>query len=224
MNRCFIRSPRAEEWPRITELLVNSFPNAVVSQFGLNFAARYYRYLAEGPDGCILAAFDRVGTLAGVVIGTVDRKRARRLPFGFILRLLVAANYRLLSRDFLLWLANSHRTETKTAVASSRPQAELLEIVVDSRFREQQLASRLLDRIETFFREKGLHQSYIIHTEKTNHAANSFYEKVGARFAGTNLFHGKQINEWHKDLAVAEFPPSKSSSAINFAPLIMPAE
>lgn len=216
MNRCFIRSPRAKDWPQISKLLVASFPNALVSQFGLNFATLYYRHLAEGPCARILGAFDRAGELAGVVIGTVDRKRTRQLPFALILRLLLAANYRLFSRSFFLWLANSQRTETKTAaVATAGPQAELLAIAVDSRFRGQEVASRLLSRIEAFFRGKNLPQPYVILTEKTNHAANSFYEKTGARFIGTNLHHGREINVWHKDPAeaVSSAPPERESIA-----------
>lgn len=217
MERCLIRSPVEKDWEQIIKLLVTSFPNAFVSQFGLDFAALYYRHLANDPDTCVLAAFDRTGELAGVVIGTVDRQRARLLPFSFILRLVVAANYRLLSRSFLLWLANSQRTETKVAdTANARPQAELMAIAVDPRFRGQEVAFQLLNRIEAFFRLKNLQQPYVILTEKTNQAANSFYKKIGACFAGTNLHHGREINVWHKDLAevVSSSPPEEVSPAI----------
>ncbi len=73
-------------------------------------------------------------------------------------------------------------------------------IAIDPRFRGQHLAAKLLDQLEIFFRNSGLNKPYIIHTEKSNHAANTFYEQIGARFVGTYFFHNKQINEWHKNI------------------------
>jgi ribosomal protein S18 acetylase RimI-like enzyme len=202
MKQCELRAPVTGDWPRIAELLADSIPNALVSRLGRRFGAFYYRHLAEKPDAFSLAAFDGAGTLAGVIIGTLDRQRSRRLPFGLKLRLIAAAHFRLLSPGFLRWLTKSRRTATRPETAvDARPQAELLAIAVDSRFRGEQLASRLLNRMEAFFRESGLRQPYLILTEKTNRAANRFYKKTGARLACRNLYHGRQINEWHKTLA-----------------------
>lgn len=201
MNQCVLRSPAPGDWRRIAELLADAIPNALASHFGWRFGARYYRHLAESPGACSFAAFDANGTLAGVVIGTLDRQCSRQLPLELKLQLLVDAHYRALTPGFLRWLANSRRTAIRSkSAAGVRPQGELLVIAVDPRFRGQQLSSRLLERLETFFLENGLRQTYLVLTEKTNHAANRFYAQTGAILAGTNLYHGRQINEWHKTL------------------------
>lgn len=199
MNQCSIRSPKLDDWPHIADLFTSSLPNALASSFGRSFGACYYRHIAEGPGAVSYAAFDRAGTLAGVVIGTLDRRSAHHPPFTLKLQLLAAAHIRLLSPTFLRWLVNSRYTTKRPDGATDNPlQAELLMIAINPRFRGQRLASRLLEELETFFRNNGLKQPYIIHTEKSNHAANTFYQQIGARFAGTNLYHNKQINEWHK--------------------------
>ena len=199
MNRCILRSPTQEDWPPIAELFAKSLPNALASSFGPTFGACYYRHIAEGPGAASFAAFDKAETLAGVIIGTLDRKRVYNPPLPLKLRFLAAAHIRLLSPAFLHWLANSrHTTKRADAADHNQPQAELLMIAIDPRFRGQHLASRLLSRLEEFFRNNGLNTPYIIHTEKSNHAANTFYRQIGALFVGTNLYHNKQINEWHK--------------------------
>ena len=202
LNQCILRSPILEDWPRIAELFANSLPNARASSFGRRFGACYYRHIAEGPGAVSFAAYDKAGTLAGVVIGTLDRQRAHRTSFTLNLQLLIAAHFRLLTPAFLRWLVDSrHTTKRPDAATENQPQAELLMIAVDPRFRGQHLASRLLDQLEAFFRNNGLKKPYIILTEKSNHAANTFYEQIGAHFSGTNLYHNKQINMWHKSVA-----------------------
>lgn len=199
MSQCSIRAPKRDDWPHIADLFASSLPNALASSFGRRFGACYYRHIAEGPGAVSYVAVDKTGTLAGVVIGTLDRRSFNHHPFFIKLQLLAAAHVRLFSPTFLRWLVNSrHTTKRQDGAVDSHLHAELLMIAIDPRFRGQRLASRLLEELETFFRRNGLNQPYIIHTEKNNHAANTFYEQIGARFAGTNLYHNKQINEWHK--------------------------
>lgn len=199
MTRCILRSPKKEDWPHIAELLAKSLPNALASSFGPSFGTCYYRHIAEGPGAVCIAAFDEAEALAGVIIGTLNRKRVSHPPLLLRLRFIAAAHIRLLSPAFVKWLANSrHTTKRADVVDNNQPQAELLMIAIDPRFRGQKLASQLLYQLEEFFRNNGLNTPYIIHTEKSNHAANTFYEQIGALFVGTNLYHNKQINEWHK--------------------------
>lgn len=202
MNQCELRFPVGGDWPRIAELLAEAIPNALASRFGRRFGALYYRHLAESPGACSVVAVARAEILAGVVIGTLDRQSSRRLSCGLKLRLLAAAHLRILKPEALLWLASSTRTTPRTAAeGAATPQAELLALAVDPRFRGEHLASRLIERIEVYFRDNGLRQPYQILTEKHNRASNSFYAKTGARLAGTNLYHGRQINVWHKALS-----------------------
>ena len=193
-----LRPPKPEDWPQIAELFAKSIPNALASSLGPRFGVCYYRYMAEAPGAISVAAFDQAGTLAGIVIGTLDRQRVLRTPFILKLQLVIAAHFRLFSPAFLRWLADSRHTSKRE---NSPLHAELLMIAIDPRFRSQHLASRLLDEVEIVFRNHGLNEPYIIHTEKSNHAANRFYEELGAHFAGTRLYHNKQINEWQKSLS-----------------------
>jgi ribosomal protein S18 acetylase RimI-like enzyme len=206
MNQCILRSPKPEDWPNIADLLANSIPNALASSLGRRFGVCYYRHIAEDPEAISIAAFDKDGTLAGVVIGTLNRRHVLRPPFIFKLRLVAAAHFRLFSPAFLRWIANSRHTTKRQDSANSQLHAELLMIAIDPRFRGQHLASRLLDELEMFFRNNGLNKPYVIHTEKSNHAANTFYEQIGANFAGTHLYHNKQINEWHKTVTPSSTP------------------
>ena len=204
-----LRSPKPEDWPHIAELFAKSLPNALASSLGRRFGVCYYRYMAEASGAVSVAAFDQTGTLAGIVIGTLDRQRVLRPPFSLKLQLLAAAHFRLFSPAFLRWLAYSRHTTKRLDTANSQLRAELLMIAIAPDFRGQRLASRLLDELELFFRNHGLIKPYIIHTEKSNHAANILYEQIGASFAGTNLYHNKQINEWHKTVTQTESNTSR---------------
>jgi len=42
--------------------------------------------------------------------------------------------------------------------------------------------------------------SYIVYTEKNNHRANRFYKNIGAELLHTNIYHGREINVYCKDL------------------------
>jgi len=200
MNAYLIRSPTSEEWAAIAGLLAESIPNNLVSHFGPRFGALYYRHLAAPPAACSFAAFNATETLAGVIIGTFDRRRSRRLPPGLTLRLAATAHLRLLSPRFLLWLARTPQSSSTPANAPA-PRAELLELAVDPSCRGQSLAPRLLARLEEEFRAHGQSHVYAIRTEQSNLTANRFYAQIGATLAGTFLHHGRRINEWHKELA-----------------------
>lgn len=197
-----MRTPQAADWLGFAELVATAIPNYLVSQLGPRFGAVYYRHLAAHPDACCLAAYDETGTLAGCILGTLDRSATRRLTLPVIARLLLAANIRLLSPAFLGWLARGvGRTLQAKTIRRQFPAAELAIIAVAPEFRGEGLALQLIDEMETFFRERGLRKPYLILTEKENLGSNRFYEKIGAKLIRTYRHHGREINEWHKALA-----------------------
>jgi len=54
--------------------------------------------------------------------------------------------------------------------------------------------------METFMLSAKKTDSYIVYTEKNNHRANRFYKNIGAELLHTNIYHGREINVYCKDL------------------------
>jgi ribosomal protein S18 acetylase RimI-like enzyme len=194
-----LRPPHESYWLQIAALLAATLPNALVSHFGPRFGALYYRHFAESPDGFCRVACRDSGRVVGVVIGTRDRNLARRLSLPLLLRLLAAAHLRLLSPRFLGWLCATFRsTAPPRAPRGDHPQAELLDVAVAPDCRGVGLATCLLVELEKFLCSAGERHPYLILTEEANAAANALYRRLGAHCAGTYLFHGRAINQWHK--------------------------
>ena len=87
---------------------------------------------------------------------------------------------------------------------TDRPVAKLVAIAVCSKARGTGLSQKLVEEMEKFMTSKGLSEPYKILTEKANTRANKFYEKIGAAFVRTNLHHGREINEWYKEIIPAK--------------------
>lgn len=199
MVQTLLREPQASEWDDIARLVATSIPHYIVSQLGPRFGAIYYRHIAGHPASCSLAAYDEADNIAGVILGTLDRQAARRFTLPVAARLLLAANFRLLSPAFLCWLARGGLSLMGVKKTKEDPRAELLILVLSPASRGEGLAPKLMDALEEFFC-RAKRRQYLILTEKSNTAANRFYEKIGACLAQTNQHHGREINEWHKAL------------------------
>ena len=201
MSRFSFHSPRDREWEAIAGLVVDAIPNYVVSRMGPRFCTHYLKLLAAHPQTCSLAAYDEAGHFAGVVIGSLNSRRARRLTLPVIAKLLLAANVRLLSPAFLGWLARGTFEAKPSEITGPSPEAELIILVISPDFRGEGLAPLLLDALEEFFRRHHLGDPYLILTETRNLASNKFYEKIGARFIRTTMHHRRRMNVWHKHLS-----------------------
>ena len=199
MPQYSLRSPHASEWDAVARMIANAIPTYLVSQLGVRFSSLYYRHLTAHPGTCSLAAYDERGNLAGFVLGCADSQGAKQLRLPVVARLLLAANYRLVSPAFLSWLVRGvlNLMQPKDIVPQ-KPKAELVILVVAETFQGQGLAPLLIAELEDFFRRKKLKKIYFILTEKANKASNRFYEKIGAHFVLTRVHHGREINEWHK--------------------------
>jgi len=200
--RFTLHTPQTTAWNDFAELAAASIPNYLVSKLGHRFGTVYYRHLARHPGSCSFVAYDEDGTLAGCLLATLDRRAARKLSLPVIIRLLLAANIRLLSPAFINWLARGIYNKTQNRANHKKfPAAELFILAVAPAYQGEGLALRLVEAMEDFFRTKGLRKPYLILTEKENLPANRFYEKLGAEFIGTYRHHGRAINQWHKALA-----------------------
>lgn len=193
-----------QQWREAANLIAEAIPNTVISKLGTKFNRIFYESIAENQYSCAYAAHGQSGKLLGIIIGTTDRPHVYSAAIkNNLFRLILATNLRLLRPAVVGYLAKGilgkfgHKNSQSTY---SRPVAELLVIAVQPQARGSRIAAALLERMEEFMKMAHLEGPYVILTEKTNERANKFYEKIAARFVGTTLHHGREINEWHKYL------------------------
>jgi len=192
---------RPDEWTDVARLVGEAVPNAILSHLGSAFGARFYRAIAAQSYACAFAAHDGAGRLLGVIIGSQDQGRSYAEAVGSQrLRLALAANVRLLAPATIRWVLRGLFGKKGPARAEHRPEAELLVITVRPEARGTGLAEALVKALESFLRARGHRGPYVIRTEAANERANRFYARIGARLACEDTFHGRRINEWHKDL------------------------
>lgn len=192
-----------KEWLYIAGLIAEGVPNSIISKVGNRFGAAFYSKLVEQKYSCGYVARDASDNIVGVIIGTTDYPKARSIAFkGQLVELIIGANFRLLSWSVISWVIK----EIIAKISSEKDDrintatAELVAIAVCPEAKGAGLARKLVEEMEKFMISKGLSGPYIIRTEKANTRANKFYEKIGATFVKTNLHHGKDINEWHKEI------------------------
>ena len=206
MDTVIITEINSEEWPDIAALIAQAVPNALISKLGKAVGAAFYAKIVEQEYSCAYVAKDESGNIVGVIIGTTDHPKARSIAFkGQLAKLLLAANFRLLSWSAISWLVKGMITKFrgKKQEHTDTPVAELIVITIHPKSRGTGLAKELVKKMEKFMISKGLRGPYTILTEKANTRANRFYEKIGATFVRTNLHHERKINEWHKEITSA---------------------
>jgi ribosomal protein S18 acetylase RimI-like enzyme len=145
--------------------------------------------------------------ILGVIIGTINYTSARSIAFKEQLaKLILAANLRLLRWSVITWVAKGIIAKIGSESNShiDTPHAELVAIAVCPEARGTGLSQELVEAMEKFMVSKRLSGPYTILTEKANARANRFYEKIGAKFVRTNLYHGREINQWHKKITGAK--------------------
>ena len=190
----------------VANLVAKAVPNAIISKLGNKFGAIFYSKVVEQEYSCGYVARDESDNILGVIIGTADHPKARSIAFkGQLAKLLLAANFRLLSWSVISWLVKGIVTKIrgKKQEHTDTPVAELIVITIHPKARGTGLAKELVKKMEKFMISKGLRGPYTILTEKANTRANRFYEKIGATFVRTNLHHERKINEWHKEITSA---------------------
>jgi ribosomal protein S18 acetylase RimI-like enzyme len=202
MRSYTIKVPQESHWPAIADMVAEAIPNAIVSSLSTAFGSLYYCNISQKQHSCSFVALDDSGKVVGVIIGTLDRNSVNKLPIKMKVKLLLLANLKLFSLTVLMWVIKGlvGKITSKDAPVTSTD-AELLVIAVSTEYRRRKIAYELVEKMESFFKEKNLKMSYLIHTEKANVRANRFYSKIGAVLINTHLHHGREINEWHKSLA-----------------------
>ena len=196
-----IEQMKHEDWLDAALLIARAIPNTVLSKLGAAFGAAFYRRIAEQDSTCMYAVRDGRGKIAGIIIGTIKASQAyREAVRGHKMRLLMAANFRLLHVAVLVWLLRAIvcRLSGKAGALPVRPESQLLVIAVCPEAQGTGISRVLVDRMELFFYERTGRLDYFILTEQSNLRANRFYEKIGAVLSGTVFHHARAINEWRK--------------------------
>lgn len=207
MSQYAISEIRSSEWIEVADLVAKAIPNALISKLGSRFGAAFYSKVVEQDCSCGYVARDESDSILGVIIGTTDYSKARSTAFkGQLAKLIIAVNFRLFGWSTISWVLKEvfAKVRAKKRDHTNRPAAEMVVIAVCSKARGTGLAQKLVEEMGKFMTSKGLSGPYKILTEKANARANKFYEKIGAAFVGTNLHHGRKINEWYKEIAAAK--------------------
>lgn len=198
---------RKNEWIEVAKLIAQAIPNALISKLSNKFGAIFYSKLVEQECSCGYVARDESENILGVIIGTTDYPKTRSVAFkGQLAKLIVIANFRLLSWSVIGWVIKGFlaKDRDKKQGHKDSPVAELVAIAVCSKARGTGLAQKLVEQMEKFMTSKGFSGPYKILTEKANTRANKFYEKIGAKLVRTNIHHGREVNEWYKEIAAAK--------------------
>jgi ribosomal protein S18 acetylase RimI-like enzyme len=200
-----IEQVRQSEWTEAAELVARSVPNALISKLGNKFGATFYSKLVEQECSCGYVARDEAKNILGVVIGTTNYPQASSIALkSQLAKLAIKANFRLMKWAVVAWAVKGiiSRLKSETQNSTARPEAELVAIAVRPEMRGTGLAMALVDEMERFMASQELGGTYSILTEKANKRANRFYEKIGAKLVRTDIHHGREINEWHKEIDI----------------------
>lgn len=195
-----------KEWRDIADLIAEAIPNTLISKLGSRFGATFYSKIVEQDCSCVYVARNESNNLLGVIIGTTDYPKVHSIAFKRQLpKLITTANFRLFNWPVINWVIKGVLAKAKYEKQNhaDRPVAKLVAIAVCPKARGTGLAQELVEKMERFMVSKGLRGPYTILTEESNARANKFYEKIDATFVKTNLHHGREINEWHKEITSA---------------------
>jgi ribosomal protein S18 acetylase RimI-like enzyme len=195
------------EWSIAAKLIAQAIPNALISKLGNNFGSIFYRKIFEQECSCGYVARDESGNILGVIIGTANYPQSRSIAFKKQLgKLLIAANFRIFRWSVINWMISGivENINAREESSANRPIAELIAIAVCNEERGTGLAQELVEEMEKFMVSKKIFGPYTILTENCNARANKFYAKIGAVLVKTFVHHGREINEWHKEITAAK--------------------
>jgi ribosomal protein S18 acetylase RimI-like enzyme len=195
------------EWPNVAKLIAYAIPNALMSKLGSNFGSIFYKKIIEQEYSCGYVAKDEFGNILGVIIGTTNYPKSRSVALKKqLVKLLIAANFRIFRLSVINWMIKGflEKITNREKDSANRPAAELVAIAVCNKEQGTGLAQELVKEMEKFMVSKKIIEPYTILTEKHNLRANKFYAKIGAVLVKTFIHHGREINEWHKEIAVVQ--------------------
>lgn len=179
-----------EVYRRVAELHAASIDQGFLSSLGTPFLALLYEAIDADASSVLLVAREQ-GEVVGFVAGAhgmrpVYRQLLRRLP-----RLVAALLPAMLSPRKLVRIAEIVFVGKKAQAIAGLPDAELLSIAVDPRYRGRGHAERLYQQLALHFAARGL-ASFRIVVGDALAGAHRFYARQGARPVGQLEVHQGQ--------------------------------
>jgi ribosomal protein S18 acetylase RimI-like enzyme len=180
-----IRPGRPEDAEPMTELMVQNFDTRL-PRLGMKALTVFHRHLITSKYGlCVVA--ERHGRIIATGAATLSNRKFYRefvLRKGWLCAWLALPN---LFKAGNLRLAFTVRNYF-TRIPNDDPEAEWLNLIVDSSAQGLGLGNELWSRILVLFRENGV-KEFKLPTDVRNERANRMYRERGCRLVRTEALH-----------------------------------
>lgn len=188
-----LRPARRGDEPALARLHREGLPEAFLPALGDRFLRLLYRAMAEDPESVVVVA-EAEGEVVGFACGVASVRRFYRRFFRRrALRAGLAAAPQLLRPDVARRALETARYPGR---AGGLPDAELLAIAVDERWRRRGLGEGLAGAVAEGLGRLGAAELKVV-VGADNGPANRFYARVGFRRAGQLQVHDGQVsNVW----------------------------
>jgi ribosomal protein S18 acetylase RimI-like enzyme len=196
----------------IVRLHRSGIKTGFLSTTGDVFLRTLYIAISRSPFSRIYCAIDDdSGKTIGFIAGTLSTSAMYRY---IILRYCVVFFILLLPDIFkpsnlmkileTLFYSHNKKAPRDEEKGNAPCQAELLSIVVDETFRGQKIGKKLVDSLERYFAENGVHE-YKVVTYSMDANANIFYQACGFVKQTEFIHHGNVMFEYSKTIeAIAQ--------------------
>lgn len=192
---------------RVADLHTEGIPQGFLSQLGPQLLELLYEGIAEAPRSGIWVT-TRSEKVVGFICGTLDvhrcyravlLRRGPRLVWRIVPELVKISTWKQVFETLLYPLREIGQTTSKgdPSTAKAEPTAELLSIAVAREARGSGAAHRLVEAMETAFRQWGHTGPYRVVTVSSDPRSNAFYRKLGFTFARRFRHHGHEMNIYH---------------------------
>jgi len=186
------------DYEQLVDVIKPALSASVFGLLGNGFIDYFFKSVAHRGDSCIVGAFDGRDNLLGVAIAVMDH----RDTYSSIMRknwlcLAWKANFYLLRPAVLIWIIRGlfKSSDQNSCRGMENIDPRLLVISVGSGCEKQGIGSRLIDKVDEWFRSLNI-PSYLIFTEKKNVGANRLYEKKECEKLCIRNNRSKQIVVW----------------------------
>jgi len=178
---------KPEVYRQVARLHISCINQGFLPRLGESFLALMYRAIDESDDGALIVDTDGdrvIGFVSGTIhMKAVYRRMLRHWPTLFVALLPSMVRPHRVARILeILRYGGTHSTERPL------PNAELLTIAIDSKFRGQRRADALYHRLSKYFAQNG-QTEFKITAGAALEPAHRFYLRMGAEPIGEVQVH-----------------------------------
>ena len=192
----------------IVKLHRSGIKTGFLSTTGDVFLRTLYNAISRSPFSRIYSAIDddsgkTVGFIAGALsTSAMYRYIILRYCMVFFILLLpdIFKTSNLMKILETLFYSHNKKESRDEGKGTAPCRAELLSIVVDEKFRAQKIGKKLVESLERYFTENGVHD-YKVVTYSKDANANTFYQACGFVKQTEFIHHGNLMFEYTKSIA-----------------------